>query len=155
MDNEKICKLSHATSRENSEKIREVGYLRAGSYGTFDNIKILTPSERKNALCLDNQKKGECVWECKAECNELFSNLKIPIEGTKTCKGYSQFLIQRNFSTEFCSHICEKNDYSISILFGGASALLCYAISNNKKTAVIGGIAGFVLERFIRGNHET
>ncbi len=93
----------HCTSRGNLRKIDKSEYLRTGTYVTADSVKNLTPSERTKFLCLDEFAKGECACECKVP----LYNLKVPAEGSQTCRGYSQYQLKENLPTVRCSCRCE------------------------------------------------
>ena len=110
-------KVWHSTSRGNLGGIYKSGYLRRGSYVTTDSIKDLTPLERVKFLCLDDHAKGECACECKVP----FYDLKVPAEGSQTCRGYSQYQLEKNPPTDECSCRCEAKsggNTGAGVIFG-------------------------------------
>ena len=94
-----MSKIWHSTSPENLRKILESGHLQEGSYVTHNPIKKMTSYQRKEALCLNDDKKGEKVCECNID----FSKIRVPPEGALTCSGYPQFQLTENLPMDDCS----------------------------------------------------
>lgn len=138
--------FDHLTSKEGKKKIDKSGCLLPKTYVIRKPLpENLSKSEKARILCLDDDKKAECVYRCKSKSSEV--NFETPPNGALTCMGHPQDVIKDKFSINYCYSKCEGDDFKQCIVFGGLGAFLGYVIGGNKKSALIGGISGLILLR--------
>lgn len=106
----------HSTSRSAKKQIDLCGHLADESWVTAEPITVFDKKQRKRALCLDTEAKGECACECRVPPNVLV----IPQDGSRTCAGFSQFQLKTKVPITACRCRCEGSQRDVWFwLLGG------------------------------------
>jgi len=86
-------------------QIKAKGHFRKHSWLTLDELRGLSARQIADALCLDDDKKAECVCECSV----LPGMLYIPAGGPLTCKGKTQVQLRQRLPVRACNCKCKIN----------------------------------------------
>ena len=131
----RLLEAGHSTSSDSSDAIVDEGYFKKGSWFTLDRIEDLPPPLRLEALCLDDQNKGDCVWKCPFPQQKMF----IPAEGFYTCNDSSQIRSKGDLPIDNCTCRCHV-DYGLFALCGiGLGSGFGFLLTRNIKGTIAMG----------------